>query len=483
MNSPAAEAPATPHEIRAVFLALMIVLGLGAVDQSIVSTALPRIIGEFGGIAHLSWVVTAYVLTSTATMPLYGKLSDQYGRKPVLYAAILLFLLGSALSGMAQNLVQLILFRGVQGMGAGGLMPLAQIIIGDLVPPANRGERQGTIVAVFAVCSILGPVLGGVITDLLSWRWIFYVNLPIGLVSLVVLARALRRPNVTHTRRIDYLGAVLLTGATTTFLLVLALGGTEWSWTSRALRWTSGLSLGLAILFILHFRRVPEPIMPLLLFGDRLFVVACTVMALTFMGMQGAGLFFPLYFQLVKGIDPSLSGCLTGPLMVGVTISAIFNGRVLLRGGRYKPAQIAGLATACLAFAGLSWGMAANKPLALIEPAIFATGLGLGLVMPNMTIAVQNALSFAHRGVGTATLAFFRSLGGLLGVTGAGTILSLRLHAANLSIGLLPPAWGTVSALSIVDLSVYRQAIAAVFGVGAGVTALALVILFLLPEL
>lgn len=429
---------------------------------------MPRIIGEFGGISHLSWVVTAYVLTSTATMPLYGKLSDQYGRKPVLYAAILLFLAGSALSGMAQSLPQLILFRGVQGIGAGGLVPLAQIIIADLLPPASRGKHQGMIVAVFAVCSIAGPALGGIITDLLSWHWIFYINLPIGLASLVVLARALRRPSIVHSRRIDYLGAVLLTGATTAFLLVLALGGTEWSWMSPSLHATAGLGLGLTLLFILHIRRAPEPIMPPALFTDRLFVVACLVMALTLMAMQGAGLFFPLYFQLVKGIDPSLSGCLTGPLMVGVTISALFNGRILLRMGRYKPAQIAGLAVAILALAGLSWGMAADKPLTFIEPAILATGLGLGLVMPSMTIVIQNALSFAHRGVGTAALAFFRSLGGLVGVTGAGAILAMRLHAAKLDAP---------------DLPIYRQAIATVFGAGAGVTALALVILLLLPEL
>jgi EmrB/QacA subfamily drug resistance transporter len=484
----------TGREIRAVFFGLMIVLALAAIDQSIVATALPRIVGELGGIAHLSWIVTAYVLASTATMPLYGRLSDQYGRKPVLYAAILIFLLGSALSGAAQSLLQLILFRAVQGLGAGGLLPLAQIIIGDLVAPAERGRRQGAIVAVFAVCSVLGPVLGGVITDLLSWHWIFYVNLPIGAVSLAVVGWALRRPHVTQHRRIDYLGAVLLTGGTTALLLVLALGGGEWPWMSPQVGVTTGAALLLAALFVLHIRQEPEPILPPELFGNRLFIVASIVLALTFMGMLGASLFFPLFFQVVMGINPSESGVLTGPLMLGVVISSIVNGRVLMRSGRYKPAQIAGLTLATVSFAALSWGIATAQTLFVIEPMMFAVGLGLGLVMPNMTIAVQNALPLAHRGVGTATLAFFRSLGGLIGVAGSGAILAQQLHftasqaAATgagphgpnevlLSIAELPPeAHAAV-------LAIYRHAIATVFVTGVCIIGIAFVVLLFLPEL
>ena len=325
--SGAASGEPTGREIREVFVGLMIVLGLAAVDQSIVATALPRIVSELGGVTHLSWVVTAYVLTGTATMPLYGKLSDQYGRKPVLYAAIVIFLIGSALSGAARSLLQLILFRAVQGLGAGGLLPLAQIIIGDLVPPAQRGRRQGAIVAVFAVCSVLGPLLGGLITDLLSWHWIFYVNLPIGAVSLIVIARALRRPQQTRRRRIDYLGATLLTAATTALLLVLALGGTEWPWDSPEIATSAGAAVALGALLVLHLRRVPEPVLPPELFSDRLFVIVCTVAALTFMGMAGSSLFFPLFFQLVMGMSASYSGLLTGPMMVGVVISSVVNGR------------------------------------------------------------------------------------------------------------------------------------------------------------
>jgi EmrB/QacA subfamily drug resistance transporter len=481
--SPVLDAP-TPREINRVFVGLMIVLGLGAIDQSIVATALPRIVGELGGITRLSWVVTAYVLASTSVMPLYGKLSDQYGRKPMLYAAIAIFLLGSALSGAAQSLIQLIAFRAIQGLGAGGLLPLSQTIIGDLVPPAQRGSKQGAIVAVFAVCSVLGPVLGGVITDLLSWHWIFFINLPIGAVALAVIAKALRRPHPNRPQRIDYVGALLLTVSTTLFLFVLTLGGSEWPWASPQIAWLSAVAALLAIFFVLHVRRVQEPVLPLDLFDNRTFLIACIVLGFASMSILGATLFFPLFFQMVVGVSPAQSGFLTGPLMVGVVISSIVNGRVLLRSGRYKPAQIVGLVMAVAAFAVLAWGTATAQSLGVIEPSIFALGLGLGLVMPNMTIAVQNALSTAHRGVGTATLAFFRSLGGLIGVTGAGAILAVQLHkAANLasSVGIEPSSWSPQAKAAA--LAVYRHAIATTFITGACVMVVALIVILFLPEL
>ncbi|NLR98813.1 MFS transporter [Rhizobium sp. P38BS-XIX] len=482
------------REIRAVILGLMIVLGLGAIDQSIVATALPRIVSDLGGLTHLSWVVSAYVLASTSTMPLYGKLSDQYGRKPMIYAAILIFLLGSVLSGMAQTLMQLIIFRAIQGIGAGGLLPLAQIIIGDIVPPARRGRNQGSIAAVFAVCSVIGPIAGGVITDLLSWHWIFYVNLPIGAVALVMIGRALKRPHQSRSRRIDYLGAALLTGCTTSFLLVLALGGNEWAWNSPEIFGLSGVALVLCVLFILHIRREPEPVLPPDLFRNRLFVVACIVLALTFMGMLGASLFFPLFFQMVMGVSPSHSGLLTGPLMVGVVISSMFNGRILMhRFGRYKPAQLFGLSLATLSFAALAWAAATSQGFLVIEPSVFALGMGLGLVMPTMTIAVQNALPLAHRGVGTATLAFFRSLGGLIGVTGSGAILAYRVQNASGALESVHMSSLTETGLKqlataspevhAAAIALYRHAIAMTFATGTAIVALALIALLFLPEL
>jgi EmrB/QacA subfamily drug resistance transporter len=481
----------TEREIRLVFVGLAIVLGLGAIDQSVVATALPRILNDLGGITDLSWVVTAYVLSSTSVMPLYGKLSDQYGRKPVLSAAILIFLLGSFLSGVSSSLLQLIIFRAIQGLGAGGLLPLAQIIIGDLVPPAERGRRQGAIVAVFAICSITGPVIGGLITDALSWHWIFFINLPLGGLSLVVIAKVLHPRTPLRSRRIDYIGALLLTASTTALLLVLALGGSTWPWVSLQIGTASIAAVLLGLFFALHIRKTPEAVIPPLLFQNQLFLVACAVLTLTFMAMLGASLFFPLFFQLVEGVSPSHSGFLTGPLMIGVVISSVFNGRVLLRYGRYKPAQIVGLILAITSFSVLAWAVATARPLAVIEPAIFVLGLGLGFVMPNMTIAVQNGLPAEHRGVGTATLAFFRSFGGLIGVAGAGAILSAQLHrsatAGAVGASSMLPKGASLLGLTPADqaslVEIYRHAIATVFTTGVCVMAFAILAIIFLPEL
>jgi EmrB/QacA subfamily drug resistance transporter len=476
----AAEAvkPVTEREVRAIYLGLMAVLGLGALDQSIVATALPRIVDDLGGMAHLSWVVTAYVLASTATMPLYGKLADQYGRRPMIFTALLTFLLGSVLCGLAQNMTELIIFRAIQGLGAGGFMPLAQIIIGDIVPPAERGKRQGMVPIVFAVTSVLGPVLGGVITDALSWHWIFYVNLPIGAAAFVIIARAMRKPARTHAHKIDYLGSALLTGAITAALLVLALGGTEWPWDSLAIKVCGGIAVLLGAWLAFHVGRVDEPVLPPDLFENRTFNIASLVMAMTFMGLMGASVFFPLFFQLVMGTSPAESGVMTVAMMVGLVASSMFNGRVLSRSGKYKMVQVAGLAVALLAFAVLAWAMETSRGYWIIEPAIFLLGTGLGLVMPNMTIAVQNALPLARRGVGTAMLAFFRSLGGLLGVTASGAILAHQLHQHGVEA---VSALGAHAAVQTVE--VYRHAIASVFGAGAVLLLLGLVALLFLPEL
>ncbi|MBE3026873.1 MFS transporter [Janthinobacterium sp. BJB303] len=456
----------------------MAVLGLGALDQSIVATALPRIVDDLGGMAHLSWVVTAYVLASTATMPLYGKLADQYGRRPMIFTALLTFLLGSVLCGLAQNMTELIVFRAIQGLGAGGFMPLAQIIIGDIVPPAERGKRQGMVPIVYAVTSVLGPVLGGVITDALSWHWIFYVNLPVGAAAFVIIARAMRKPARTHAHKIDYLGSALLTGAVTAALLVLALGGTEWPWDALAIKVCGGVAVLLGAWLAFHVGRVDEPVLPPELFENRTFNIASLVMAMTFMGLMGASVFFPLFFQLVMGTTPAESGVMTVAMMVGLVASSMFNGRVLSRSGKYKMVQVAGLAVALLAFAVLAWAMETSRGYWIIEPAIFLLGTGLGLVMPNMTIAVQNALPLARRGVGTAMLAFFRSLGGLLGVTASGAILAHQLHQHGVEA---VSALGAHAAAQTVE--VYRHAIASVFGAGAVLLLVGLVFLLFLPEL
>jgi EmrB/QacA subfamily drug resistance transporter len=479
-ESPTQDAPADAREIRSVYLALMAVLGLGALDQSIVATALPRIVGDLGGMNHLSWVVTAYVLASTATMPLYGKLADQYGRRPMIFTALATFLLGSVLCGFAQSMTQLIAFRAIQGMGSGGFMPLAQIIIGDLVPPQERARRQGSIAIVFAVTSVLGPVLGGMMTDLLSWHWIFFINLPVGAVAFYAIARSLRKPVRTHAHRIDYLGSVLLTVSITALLLILALGGTEWAWDSPQVQVCAALTIVLGGWLMVHLRRAEEPVLPPDLFHSRVFNIASIVMALTFMGLMGASVFFPLFFQLVMGSSPAHSGMMTVAMMVGMIASSTLNGRVLSRSGKYKAVQVGGLSVAVLAFAVLAWGMDTARGYWIIEPAIFMLGAGLGLVMPNMTIAVQNALPIQRRGVGTAMLTFFRSLGGLLGVTGSGAILAHQVHAHGIADVARASALPAAQALAV---EVYRHAIANIFGAGALIVLAGLIALLFLPEL
>jgi len=485
-NNPATDGA---QVIRRVYFGLMVVLGLGSIDQSIVSTALPRIVADLGGLSHLSWVVTAYVLASTATMPLYGRLSDQYGRRPLILIAILLFLAGSMLCGLARTLPELIVFRALQGLGAGGFMPLSQIIIGDLVPPAARGKRQGGIAAVYAACSVVGPLLGGVVTDVFSWHWIFYINLPFGLWGVWLIARALPHSTPGGGQRIDFLGSFLLTSATTAVLLLLTLGGVQWPWTAVPTMALALLAAGLTAALLWHVRRVPDPVLPLDLFSNRVFDVACVVMALSFMGLLGASVFFPLFFQVVRGVSPARSGLLTAPLMIGVVLSSVFNGRVLLRSGRYKPAQLIGLFVATLALAVVTWGIRGGATLAVIEPPIFLLGLGLGLVVPNMTIAVQNALPPERRGVGTSMLAFFRSLGGLLGVTGSGALFAR--HVQNLAGAAVrgPEMAGglDVSRLAgparLASMLLYRQAISQAFALGVAMIALAWCCLWLLPEL
>ncbi len=489
----AAESTVSRAELRTVYAGLMMVIGLGALDQSIVATALPRIVGDLGGITRLSWVVTAYVLTSTATMPLYGKLSDQYGRKPMIYVAVGIFLLGSALSGLAESMTQLILFRAVQGLGAGGFLPLAQITIGDLVSMRRRGRYQGLFASIFAVSSVAGPVLGGVITDWLSWHWIFYVNIPFGALAMGMITVALHRPQVLRGRRIDYLGAILLTAATTLLLLALSFGGNAYSWESPEILGFAVATVVAGVLFVIRERLAPEPILPLHLFSNRVFVIACLVLSLTFMGMMGAGTFFPVFFQLVLGVAPANSGLLSGPFMLGIVVSSSIGGRMVARTGRYKPFQIVGVSTALCAYIALTAGAWLGGGILAIEPALVALGLGLGLVTPNMTIAVQNALGHEDMGVGTATSAFFRSLGGVIGVAGSGAIMSAQLRA-QVALGpnqnvseALTGGLEQLRALSggahDTAVAIYRHALAMTFLADVFVIGAALIVLFFLPEL
>jgi len=483
-------------QLRTILIGLMLVLTLAALDQNIVATALPRIVSDLGDVSHLSWIVTSYVLSSTITMPLYGKLSDQYGRKPLLYAAIGIFLAGSILAALAQTMTQLILFRAVQGLGAGGLFPLVQITIGDVVSPRERGRYQGLFGAVFTGCSVAGPVLGGLITDALSWHWIFYVNLPVGAAAIGFIAVGLRRtPGAIH-HRIDYGGAALIALGTTGLLLVMSLGGSSYDWNSPFIIGCALAALMSVPLFIWQERRSAEPIMPLHLFANQTVAISWTVLALAFTGMSAATVFFPLFFQLVLGVAPANSGLLTGPLMIGIVTSSVIGGRLVSRTGRYKRLPVVGLAAATFAFAGLGMGALAGQGIALMEPLLIVLGLGLGLVMPTMTVALQNAADARDMGVATATSAFFRSLGAVVGVAMSGGILAMRLKsllAASALTGQLdaPTLLSTgvqqiaqmPATLSHAVTGFYRLAIGTTFLFGGAIIGIAFLVVLFLPEL
>jgi EmrB/QacA subfamily drug resistance transporter len=422
-------------EILVVFSGLMTGMLLAALDQTIVATALPTMVGELGGLNHLSWVVTAYLLTSTASTPLYGKISDLYGRKILFQFAIVVFLTGSALAGLSQSMSQLIAFRAVQGLGAGGLIAMALAIIGDVVSPRERGRYQGYMGGVFAVASVAGPLIGGLFVDHFSWRWVFYVNIPVGLVALVVTSAVLNLPFVRRPHSIDYLGAVLLVAAVTATLLVTVWGGSEYAWTSSVIIVLSIAAVVFIVLFLLQERRATEPILPLRLFRNSIFSVASATGFIVGLAMFGAIVFLPVYLQVVNGISPTRSGLLLVPLMAGLLTSSITSGRAISRFGRYKIFPVVGTAIMTV---GLFLFTFLDKETSPFLAAVFMVvlGAGIGLVMQVLVLAVQNGVE--HRDLGTATSAstFFRSMGGAFGTAVFGAIFASRL-SSELS-GLIP---------------------------------------------
>jgi len=483
------------RELYMVFAGLMLALTLASLDQNIVSTALPRIVSDLGGLAHLSWVVTGFMVTSTISTPLYGKLSDIYGRKRLYYVSIIIFLIGSVLCGMAETMTQLILFRALQGLGAGGLITLAQTTVGDLIVPRERGRYQGLFGAVFAACSVAGPLLGGIITDTLSWRWIFYVNLPVGAAALALIAIGLKHHCRHVEHRIDYPGAALLTCATVSFLLLLSWGGTVYPWLSAVIL---GLATATALFYTLLIRQertAAEPILPLRLFHNPVFLVSVSVIGLNAMALFGSLVFLPLFFQLVLGASASHAGLMLAPMMGGVIVASVTGGRLIARFGRYKIFPVLGLATSFCAFLTLAWCAHYHGSLWIIETALIFLGAGLGLVMPNLTVAIQNAVDRSEMGSATSLSGFIRSLGGALGVAVAGTVVAMGLRHS------LPAAWvaaqgGTKSILELgvqqihqlstdqqsTLMEAYRHAIATTFLTGAGIAALAFTVVLFLPE-
>jgi EmrB/QacA subfamily drug resistance transporter len=421
--------PSIPPERRAAVLgSLMLVLFLAALDSAIVATALPTIVGELGGLSHLSWVVTAYLVAQTIVTPLYGKLGDLYGRKRILQIATLIFLAGSALCGLARTLPQLILFRGVQGLGGGGIIVSTQASLGDIVPARDRGRYQGIFGAVFGVSSIAGPLLGGFFTSHLSWRWIFYINLPLGAVALGILAVTLPATIERVRRRIDYAGAALLAVALTATVLLADLGGTAAPWSSPLI-----VALGLAavlsfVAFVVVERRSAEPVMPLGLFRNRVFSVTSGIGLIVGFALFGSVTYLPLYLQLVKGSTPTVSGLELVPMMAGMLVTSIASGQIISRVGRYKPFPIAG--TAVLAV-GLFLFSRMDASTTRLQTSLYmlVVGMGLGMVMQVLVLAVQNAVEYEDLGVATSGATLFRLIGGSLGVAVLGAIFASRLGA------------------------------------------------------
>jgi EmrB/QacA subfamily drug resistance transporter len=424
-------APEVPPEsarprLALVFAGLLLVMFLAALDQTIVATALPTIVGDLGGLNHISWVVTAYLLAQTVVTPLYGKLGDLYGRKIVLQSALVVFLIGSALCGLSKSLDELIAFRALQGLGGGGLMVSAQATIGDVVPPRERGRYTGLFGAVFGLASVAGPLLGGFLTSDLSWRWIFYVNLPLGVLALFVLAATLPAASERVHHTIDYLGIVLLGVGLSAIVLGASLGGTSYAWGSATI---VGLGVGgvLALAaFLVCERRAREPVLPPHLLSNRVFAVTSGVGFVVGFALFGAVTYLPLFLQVVKGASPTGSGLQLVPLMGGLLVTSIASGQVITRTGRYKAFPIAGTAVMTLGLYLLST-MSSSSGVGTIFAYMFVLGLGLGMVMQVLVLAVQNAVEYSDLGVATSGATLFRSIGGSLGTAALGAIFANRL--------------------------------------------------------
>ena len=469
----------------------MLVLLLASLDQTIVSTALPTIVGDLGGLTHLSWVVTAYLLAATIAGPLYGKLGDLYGRKKVLQTAIAIFLVGSALCGVAQSMVQLIAFRALQGLGAGGLIVTTFAVVGDVIPPRERGKYQGYFGGVFGVSTVIGPLLGGFFVDNLSWRWIFYVNLPIGLIALAVIAGAFHARTNTQRHAIDYAGAAVLAGALSAIVLFTSLGGTTWAWGSWQIVSLIALSVVLVPAFVWIESRAAEPIIPLALFRNHTFSVTSAVGFIVGFALFGAITYLPLYFQITKGSSPTKSGLQLTPLMAGVLVTSIASGQLISRLGRYRMFPIAGTALMALAMLLLSQ-LEPGTSVWVASLYSLVLGLGLGMVMQVLVLAAQNAVDFRQIGVATSGSTLFRQIGGSIGVALFGSIFANRLHvelAARLPANAVIPKTvnpATIRHLPPAARHAFEDAFAAalhpVFIVAAVVSVLAFALAWLLRE-
>ncbi len=417
----------TKRRLWVILGALLLGMLLAALDQTIVSTALPTIVGDLHGGSHLAWVVTAYLLSSTVSTPLWGKLGDQYGRKKFFQAAIVIFVVGSALCGLSHTMTELIAFRALQGLGGGGLMVGAQTIIGDVVSPRDRGRYVGLFGAMFAVATVIGPLIGGLCVTYLTWQWVFYINLPLGILALFVTGAVLpgHLRKVSHT--IDYAGSLLLAASATSLIIFASLGGISWPWVSLPSVLTAVLGVVFAIAFLFVERFAAEPVIPLKLFRERVFNAASSIGFVMGFAMFGALTFLPLYMQIVKGVSPTASGLRILPLMLGMLGASVLSGRLVTRWGRYKVFPVVGTALMTIGAFLLS-NIDASTNGWVLAGFMFVFGVGMGLVMQVLVVAVQNAVSYQDLGVATSSSVFFRMIGGSFGTAVFGAIYAIVLN-------------------------------------------------------
>jgi EmrB/QacA subfamily drug resistance transporter len=449
-------------QILIMFSGLLVAMLMAAIDSTIVATALPTITGELGGLNHITWVITAYLLAQASSTPVFGKLGDLYGRKHLFLAAVLIFIVGSVLCGVAQDMAQLICFRAIQGIGGGGLYVLSQAIVADVVSPRQRGRYQGYFGAVFGLSSVAGPLLGGILTDGLSWRWVFFVNIPLGLAALVVTALTLPAGRRRAQVSVDYLGIVLVTFLTTGIVLVTTWGGTQYEWGSPTIVGLSIATVVAGVLLLVVERRVPEPVIPLALFRVRTVALMCAVAAIGGAAIVAVVSFIPLFLQVVTGASATNSGVLLLPTMVSMPFGSVASGQIISRTGHYKLLAVLGMVTATTGMLLLSFvGTDATQLGVAFD--MFLLGAGLGIVSPVLVLSVQNRVHVRDLGAATSMVNYTRSIGGVFGVALCGTLFNLGLsnRLAGLEVPVGEGASISAEAFEALDPATHAQAIQA----------------------